>query len=303
MYRYATLSSSVYAPRFSPSGNLVVCTGSGHIVEFIDDSNGSAQAKVLLEIDGQPSSVAFDNGNEMIICDISSQSLAITSYGDKENQKQQTQQISLLCNEYENKPFKGPSCCIVDKFKRKFFTDSGPMGDTSLQSPKGSVYCINKEGILRPLSHNNLAQPTSLAISPNGRCIYVCEMFKNRILRFVETDNNNGVFMSSVFYQFNGCVGPSGIDIDTEGNLFVTRFEHKDIDTTGLLSVIDPNGRLVVEIPTKAPQVTGVAFDKSNNIVYITELSTNSVYAMHADDIFLKSKKMSISTISAMQQT
>ena len=158
-----------------------------------------------------------------------------------------------------------------------------------MESPKGSLFCINTEGILRPLAYQCLSQPTDLVFSPKENCLYVLEMLRNRILRFVET--NTGTFIYSVFYQFSGAVGPTGIDVDSEGNLFVTRFEHKGLDTCGYLSVIDPSGKLVTEIATVAPEVTGVAYDRSSNMVYISEVSTNSIFQIHVDEIFKNDQK------------
>lgn len=277
MNRWATMSSAITAPCFGPNGNLVACTGSGNIVEFVDNGKGLPATKTLLKLDGQPNCVAFEGRNEMIICDPASLALLTTSNASKT-------QTSLLCSEYENETFRGPSHCVIDSKERKFFTDAGPMGDTSLESPTGSVFCINTEGILRPLAYRCLAQPSDLAFSPNGKCLYVAEMLKNRILRFVET--NSGLFIYSVFYQFSGAVGPTGIDVDSEGNLYVTRFEHKGVGTSGYLTVIEPSGKLVGEVATAAPEVTGVAFDKGSNVVYVTEVSTNSIFQIHVDDIF-----------------
>lgn len=173
---------------------------------------------------------------------------------------------------------------MIDSIGCKYFTDGGPLGDTGLENPKGSLFCINSEGILRPLAYKCLSQPTDLVFSPNEKCLYVLEMLKNRILRFVET--NTGTFIYSVFYQFSGAVGPTGIDVDAEGNLFVTRFEHKGLDTTGYVTVIDPFGKLVAEIATMAPEVTGCAYNRSTNMIYITEVSTNSIFQIHVDEIF-----------------
>jgi len=281
MNRWATMSSAVSAPCFGPNGNLLVCTGSGHILEFVDNEKGLPKAKVVLQIDGQPNCVSFEDRNEMIICDPSSQALLTTGSENK---------TSILCNEYESESFRGPSHCIMDSKGCKYFTDGGPLGDTSLQSPKGSLFIINNQGILRPLAFKCLAQPTDLVFSPNEKCLYVLEMLKNRILRFVET--NNGTWIYSVFYQFNGAVGPSGIDIDSEGNLFVTRFEHKGLNTSGYLSVIEPSGKLVTEIETAAPEVTGITYNKHTNMIYITEVSTNSIFQIHVDDIFNQKKML-----------
>eukprot|EP01083_Nonionella_stella_P262212 891872_1 len=169
MNRWATMSSSISAPCFGPNGNLIACTGSGHVIEFVGNDKGLPQANVLLQIDGQPNCVSFEDGNSMIICDPSSLALLTTA---SDNNKL----TSVLCNEYESESFHGPSHCIIDSKGRKYFTDSGPLGNTSLQNPKGSVFCINTEGILRPLAYKCLSQPTDLAFSPNQKCLDVLEM-------------------------------------------------------------------------------------------------------------------------------
>jgi len=269
------LSRAVTAPCFAPNGNLLVCTGSGEITEFVDNDKGLPQAKQHLQIDGQPNCVSFEGDSEMIICDPSSLALLSAS---------KNQQTMVLCDEYESESFRGPSHCVVAPNGCKYFTDSGPLGDTSLQQPKGSVFMINNQGILRPLAYKCLAQPTDLVFASRQKCLYVLEMLKNRILRFVET--NSGAFISSVFYRFNGAVGPTGIDIDGEGNLFVSRFEHKGLNTPGYITVIAPTGKLVGEIASAAPELTGICFNQKTNQIYVTETSTNSIFQIHVDDIF-----------------
>lgn len=75
MNRWATMSSAITAPCFGPNGNLVACTGSGHIVEFVENDKGLPEANVLVQIDGQPNCVTFEDQNEVIICDPSSLAL------------------------------------------------------------------------------------------------------------------------------------------------------------------------------------------------------------------------------------
>ncbi len=69
MNRWATMSSAISAPCFGSNGNMVACTGSGHIIEFVANDKGLPQANVLLQIDGQPNCVSFEDSNSMIICD------------------------------------------------------------------------------------------------------------------------------------------------------------------------------------------------------------------------------------------
>jgi hypothetical protein len=48
-------------------------------------------------------------------------------------------ELSPIVSEYEEKAFKGPSSIVVDATQTVYFTDSGHLGETSLQSPSGSV--------------------------------------------------------------------------------------------------------------------------------------------------------------------
>ena len=51
--------------------------------------------------------------------------------------------------------------------------------------------------ILRPLALNCLAYPSGLALTKKEDILYVCETFKNRILKFYVGENGNFTF--SVF--------------------------------------------------------------------------------------------------------
>ncbi|CAE7896422.1 unnamed protein product, partial [Symbiodinium sp. KB8] len=56
--------------------------------------------------------------------------------------------------------------------------------------------------ILRPIALDCLAHPSSVAPSKDGSVVYVAEMLKNRVLRFIQKPK--GVYISSVFIQLSG---------------------------------------------------------------------------------------------------
>ena len=121
---------------------------------------------------------------------------------------------------------------------------------------------------------------------------YVAETFANRILKI--TENPQGIFHTSVFYVFNGRVGPTAITSDDQGNIYVARFEFQNKDETvnGLISVINKDGYLIgeMEVP-KMSEITGMYIPKKfideskemdNNIktnvfLYFTEKNFNGV--------------------------
>lgn len=64
----------------------------------------------------------------------------------------------------------GPNSAVFDKTGKLYFTDSGGVGDTSLSTPKGSVFVI--EGgpsgtLLKPLALECLACPSGIAVTDN----------------------------------------------------------------------------------------------------------------------------------------
>ena len=68
---------------------------------------------------------------------------------------------------------------------------------------------------------------------------------QNRLLRLVQRPA--GVYHCSVFHQFSGRLGPSGIARDPQGNLYVTRYDFASQDEgvtkQGVVSKISPDGK------------------------------------------------------------
>ena len=171
----------------------------------------------------------------------------------------------------------------VDSKGTVYFTDSGPFGGTTLASPKGSVFCISPDGrLLQPLALSCLAHPAGLAVSPDEKAVYVCETMANRVLRFVQKPA--GVFHFSVFHQFSGGLGPSGVTCDKSGNGYVGRMDFASGDgedaSQGMVSVLSPGGKLLSETECPASEISGLVV--SGDSVYVSEASTNTVFKMAA---------------------
>lgn len=75
---------------------------------------------------------------------------------------------------------------LSEKNNSLFFTDSGPLGETSIESPGGSVFAIDLGvSMLKPIIDSKLAQPSGIALSNDEQCIFVAETGLNRVLRIV----------------------------------------------------------------------------------------------------------------------
>lgn len=96
---WVTLNSALTAPCISSNGNISVCTGSGHIIEFIENDQGLPQENILFESDGQPNSVLFEDKNNILICDPSEHALSFISlltYTMKYTQMSKTNQNNTM---------------------------------------------------------------------------------------------------------------------------------------------------------------------------------------------------------------
>jgi sugar lactone lactonase YvrE len=105
-----------------------------------------------------------------------------------------------VIKDFDGKPLKGPNSMILsDKNNCLFFTDSGPLGETSIESPLGSVFAIDLSvSMLKPIIDSKLAHPSGLALSIDENMIFVAETGMNRILRIV--CHSSGVYHTSVFH-------------------------------------------------------------------------------------------------------
>ena len=92
------------------------------------------------------------------------------------------------------------------------------------------MFIIDLENkIVKPLLVNCLAYPADISINHEEGKFYICETFKNRILRVVQ--NPFGTYHTSVFHQFSGRVGPTAISVgnneDIYNYIFVARYEYQ----------------------------------------------------------------------------
>lgn len=121
--------------------------------------------------------MAFDATGALFVADFAHKSIV-------SQPPEEVREFQVLVGDYEGKQFWGPNSLCFDNNGTLFFTDSGPMGDTSLANPKGSVYCVSHEDqLLKPLALECLAHPSGIAASPDGSVVYVAETMANRILR------------------------------------------------------------------------------------------------------------------------
>ena len=184
-----------------------------------------------------------------------------------------------MIKDFDGNALKGPNSMILsEKNNALFFTDSGPLGETSLENPCGSVFAIDLGvSMLKPVIYNKLAYPSGLALSTDENVLYVAETYANRILRIV--CHSSGVYHTSVFHQFAGRLGPTALAMHPSGKLYAARYDFNECSKNGIISVLNENGELESELLVQdCPEITGLYFSKvQDDILYATESTTNSL--------------------------
>ena len=293
---------SLSGPREDSKQNMFVCSKAGEIIKFTEKGEYS----IILSLTGQPNCIAFDfseeaeNENSSKNIKSNEENKIDTYYfTDIANsviycKKPDSEKPEVVIRDYEGNPLLGPTSLVLNTEDNSLiFCDAGNFESTSLSYPKGGVYYVELEShTTRPIIEKCLAYPADVIFEPIIGTGYIAETFANRILRI--TENPQGIFHTSVFYVFNGRVGPTAITIDDQGNIYASRFEYqkKDKSVNGLISVINKDGELVgeLELP-KMSEITGIFIpkkliddskemennSKTNVYLYFTEKNFNGV--------------------------
>ena len=167
---------------------------------------------------------------------------------------------------------------LSEKNNSLFFTDSGPLGDSNIENPTGSIFAIDLGvSMLKPIVYGKLAHPCGVALSPNENVLYVAETLMNRVMRVVL--HSSGVYHTSVFHQFSGRLGPTAIAVSPQGQIYVARFDFQEASQHGMISILSDSGELEEDlIVHDCSELTGLFFSKvQDDILYATESSTNSL--------------------------
>lgn len=110
-------------------------------------------------------------------------------------------------------------------------------------------------------------------ISADGQRVYISEFDKNQVLSVTSVTAENSPETPFVFARFEGGIGPDGLTVDTDGNLYVAHFQ------AGEIAVVDANGFKygTIRLPKDAGTfATNLAFQ--NGYLYVTESSKNEIW-------------------------
>jgi len=247
-------------PSFDAEGNLFVCN---RWDGFIGKIRPDGQCSRFVTTGGNPCGSRLHHDGRLFIADIGRRQI-LTGEPDGT--------LTVVIDAFEGQPLLGPNDLVFDKDGRLYFTDPGLGGP---HEAPGRVFRWTPDGSLT-LLNSGLIYPNGIALSPDESLLYVAETGTNRVSRFAMKADGT-LEKGDVFVQFQEGVGPEGKGPDgmafgMDGNLYVA---HRG---TGSVIVLDPEGKIVAQIPAGGALPTNLAFwDRS---LYVTEDETAAVYRL-----------------------
>jgi gluconolactonase len=244
-------------PAWSKDGYLVFSdTPSDRLIKWIPGHS----AEVLREGANGPSGNAFDAQGRLYTCETRTRRVTRT---DKSGA------VEVLAERWEGKRFNAPNGIAVSRNDHVYFTDPafGWQSDRRELDFYG-VYHLPPKGPLK-LVARAAGRPHGIALSPNGRTLYVGNA-DERNVRAYDVDRNGDTSNERVLVS--GIAGvPAGICVDEKGSLYVA---------AGGVAVYGPGGKLLrmIEVPGAASNCGVVAGEAaavaitSRGIVYIARM-------------------------------
>jgi gluconolactonase len=184
----------------------------------------------------------------------------------------ETGHVEVLTERYEGRRYNSPNDVVADCHGRIWFTDPFYGADrTGLEMDDEAVYCIDAAmRVTRVLSQPHIERPNGLAITPDGRTLYIVDSHTrpggNRKIWALSVAANGVLSSQRLIFDFGRGRGGDGLRLDEQGNLWVAagillpRHAGETADVSAGIYVISPQGNLLGHIPIPEDVCTNLAF-------------------------------------------
>ncbi len=267
--RVATGLQFTEGPMWHPDGFLVFSDIPADTIYRLTEDG----PEVFRKPSGNSNGLAFDLEGHLLACEHGNRRVSITRDDGT---------VADLATHYQGRRLNSPNDLVVKCDGSIYFTDP-PYGvraeDRELDFQ--GVYRIDPKGNLT-LVAGDFARPNGLAFSPEEKVLYIADTQKNHVRAF-DVSEDGGLVNGRVFVQTEppDRLGPDGMKVDVEGNLYVTAMDG--------VRIYNPRGQHVetIEMPERP---ANLCFGPpGGRTLYIT--AQNSVYRIpvrHAGAVFAR---------------
>ena len=203
--------------------------------------------------------------------------------------------IKVLADSYEGKPLDGPNDLVMDAKGGIYFTDPQFTADPVKFQPGRNVYYLTADSkLIRLLEPNAFAMPNGVALSPDGKTLYINNTYDDETFWNVNSDKDNFIWAYDVkedgtitngrkFAQLylteevlnreGKSTGADGMKVDASGNVFVCTYAG--------LQIFNPEGKFVGIINMPTYPVNCAFGGPDMQTLYIT--SYNKIYSIQTN--------------------
>jgi gluconolactonase len=167
-------------------------------------------------------------------------------------------------------PFLSPSDAVADAADG-FYISASRAWDVA-PPIEGKILYLAPDGTIGEVA-SEVHDADGLALSPDGRALYVSERAAQRVLKF-EVKDGGTLGEREVFARLPDLAanpegvdiyaGPGGLITDHLGNLYIAHFEGRRV------LVVDPRGNLIDLVAIPARYVTNLTFGASEDVIFVT---------------------------------
>jgi gluconolactonase len=174
--------------------------------------------------------------------------------------------LKVLADSYEGKPIDGPNDLVMDAKGGIYFSDPQFTSDVVKHQPGRTIYYITPQSkLIRLLKPDEFAMPNGLALSPNGKTLYIANTYDNEKFWNVNSGKDNFIWAYDVNKDgtiINGrkfaelylidivlnrqgkSSSADGLKVDANGNVYVCTYAG--------LQIFNPKGKFVgiINLPT-----------------------------------------------------
>jgi sugar lactone lactonase YvrE len=173
----------------------------------------------------------------------------------------------------DGNPFVGPNDLAPDRHGGVYFTASGHPGPAR----DARVFYIAADGTIS-LVADDLHNANGVAVSRDGKTLYVVETEENRLLQFaIGPDarlSNRRLFVNlNALTHHVTPIWPDGIKIDSAGKIYIGQ-SPRDVKAalSGKIFVVDADAKWVRTLTLPSPNVPNFAFSPDEKTLYVTAL-------------------------------
>jgi gluconolactonase len=182
--------------------------------------------------------------------------------------------LKVIDRDKDGQTFRSPNASVNDAKGGVYFSSSGTFGPAAPAG--GAVLYLDAEDRLSRVAED-IHYANGVALSPDGKLLYVSEHLERRILVYDVADDGSlsGRRVFVVVDDLVGAaadrgweVGPDGLATDGEGHLFAAEYGG------GRFLVIDTDGKLIATVEVPDTYITALAFGADEDRIFVTAPTT-----------------------------